>query len=37
MDKPKVYPKIAILLPVYNGENFLERQIRSILAQKNLL
>ena len=34
MDKPKVYPKIAILLPVYNGENFLERQIRSILAQK---
>ena len=26
-------PKISILLPVYNGENFLARQLESILAQ----
>ena len=34
MDKLEVHPKIAILLAVYNGENFLERQIRSIISQK---
>ena len=31
----KVY-KVAILMPVYNGEKFLKKQIISILNQKNV-
>ena len=29
-------PKVAILLATFNGEKFIERQIKSILSQKNI-
>ena len=31
-----IKPKVAILLATYNGENFIDRQIRSVLSQKNV-
>ena len=36
MHQTKIYPKVAVLLAVYNGEKFIEKQIISILSQKNV-
>ena len=28
-----IYPKISVIMPVYNGATFLEKSINSILTQ----
>ena len=32
----KINKKVAVLMPVYNGEKFLKKQINSILNQKKV-
>jgi rhamnosyltransferase len=35
--KPKPKPKIAVLLAAYNGHNWIQEQVRTILCQKNVI
>jgi rhamnosyltransferase len=35
-NQPKLIPKFAVILAAYNGKNYIEDQINSILKQKNI-